>query len=90
MRALVYTKQFQRDVKRSKKRGQDQTKLRAVIDVLLEGKTLAAKHRDHPLRGPWAGYREAHVAPDWLLIYQVAGNELIAVRLGSHQDLFDE
>jgi len=42
------------------------------------------------LKGDWRGYRDAHIEPDWLLIYRVADNELHLVRTGSHADLFDE
>lgn len=42
------------------------------------------------MRGIWKVYREAHIEPDWLLIYRVVGNELRLVRTGSHADLFAE
>jgi mRNA interferase YafQ len=41
------------------------------------------------LKGDWSGYRDAHIEPDWLLIYRIAGDELHLVRTGSHADLFD-
>jgi len=44
--------------------------------VLLEEKRLPARYKDHPLKGEWAGYRVAHIAPDWRLIYRVSGDEL--------------
>ena len=37
-----------------------------------------------------ARYREVHIAPDWLLIYQHDGDELRLVRTGRHADLFRE
>ncbi|MDR0948861.1 MAG: type II toxin-antitoxin system YafQ family toxin [Lachnospiraceae bacterium] len=30
---------------------------------------LPESKRDHILTGNWDGYRECHIAPDWLLIY---------------------
>ena len=65
-------------------------KLRAVLASLIPQEPLTARSLDHPLRGIWKGYREAHIEPDWLLIYRVAGNELRLVRTGSHADLFKE
>ena len=65
-------------------------KLRAVLASLIRQEPLTARSLDHPLRGIWKGYREAHIEPDWLLIYRVAGNELRLVRTGSHADLFKE
>ena len=58
--------------------------------ALIEQEPLSARHRDHRLRGIWKGYREAHIEPDWLLIYGVEGDELQLVRTGTHSDLFRE
>ena len=65
-------------------------KLRALLASLVEQEPLSARRRDHPLRGIWKGYREAHLEPDWLLIYRVDGHELRLVRTGTHSDLFKE
>ena len=86
----VRSTQFKRDVRRAKKRGRDLGKLRAVLSSLILQEPLTARHLDHPLRGIWKGYREAHTEPDWLLIYRVTGSELRLVRAGSHTDLFRE
>jgi mRNA interferase YafQ len=40
------------------------------------------------LRGDYQGFRECHIAPDWLLVYAVDDNQLTAARTGSHSDLF--
>ena len=90
VRTAVRSGQFRRDVKRAEKRGKDISKLRELIRLLLAGKALPARYRDHPLRGSWKGYRDAHLEPDWLLIYRPAGDELHLVRTGSHADLYDE
>ena len=44
---------------------------------------------DHALNGNWKDFRECHIAPDWLLIYQVRENELLLVltRTGTHAEL---
>ncbi len=86
----VRSTQFKRDVRRAEKRGKDLTKLRVLLASLIQREPLAARHLDHPLRGIWKGYREAHIEPDWLLIYRVQGAELHLVRTGSHSDLFKE
>ena len=64
--------------------------LRDLILLLLVGDPLPERCRDHPLRGNWKGYRDAHIEPDWLLIDRVSGDEFHLVRIGSHADLFDE
>jgi len=84
----VRSSQFKRDVRKAKARGKDLAKLRSFLSSLIEQEPLSARHRDHPLRGIWKGYREAHLEPDWLVIYRVESDELHLVRTGTHSDLF--
>lgn len=86
----VRTGQFRRDVKRAEKRGKDLGKLRELLGLLLAGDDLPASYKDHPLKGDWKDYRDAHIEPDWLLIYRVVGEELQLARTGTHSDLFNE
>lgn len=88
MRTLVRSRQFRRDVECSKQRGKDLTKLRELLSTLIAGQDLAQQYQDHPLKGIWKGYRDAHIESDWLLIYRVVGDELQLVRAGTHADLF--
>ena len=83
----VRSSQFKRDVRRAKLRGKDLGKLLAL---LIQQEPVSARHRDHPLRGIWKSYREAHIEPGWLLIYRTKGDELHLVRTGAHSDLFTE
>lgn len=62
------TSRFKRDLKTVQRRGYDLRLLTAVIQTLANGELLAEKHKDHPLSGAWAKYRECHITPDWLLI----------------------
>ena len=80
--------QFKRDVRKARARGKDLGKLRVLLESLIDQEPLAARHRDHPLRGIWNRHREAHIEADWLLIYRVKGDELHLVRTGTHSDLF--
>jgi len=70
------------------KRGADEKKLTAIIGALATDDSLPPQARPHPLVGDWKGYMECHIAPDWLLIYQLADDELILIRTGTHADLF--
>ena len=70
------------------RRNKDQAKLFQVVETLLAGRPLPAKHRDHPLTGNWTNRRDCHIEPDWLLIYQLRGDDLILERTGSHSDLY--
>lgn len=81
---------FKRDVKRLQKRGKDTRKLARLLTILIEEAPIPLSYRDHPLKGNWSGFRDAHIEPDWLLIYRVVGDELQLARTGSHADIFDE
>ena len=88
MLELKTTSKFRRDYKAMKKRGLDMSELETVIDMLLAEKALDEKYRDHDLHGLYEGYRECHIQPDWLLIYEIDGNDLYLDRTGTHSDLF--
>lgn len=90
MLELVTTGQFRKDYKRVKKRGYDMSLLEEVIDLLLKEQPLEERHRDHGLVGDYAGFRECHILPDWLLIYAIDKKQLILIasRTGTHSDLF--
>ncbi len=90
MYAIRPTTRFQKDLKRMEKRGYNIALLTDIIKKLANGEQLPEKNRDHALVGDFIGCRECHVAPDWLLIYEIADSELILylTRTGSHGDLF--
>ncbi len=84
------TARFQKDLKRVQKRGYDLSLLTVILKKLADGEALPEKNRDHSLSGDYSGCRECHIAPDWLLIYEIADDELILylTRTGTHSDLF--
>ena len=84
------TTQFKKDYKLAKRRGMNLNLLKEIIFKLANAEPLEAKHKDHPLSGDWAGYREFHIQPDWLLIYHIEDNVLVLTltRTGTHSDLF--
>lgn len=85
------TTQFKKDYKRARQRGHDMEKLKTVVTLLANGTPLPESYHDHSLLGkPYAGYRECHIEPDWLLVYKITEDVLILslYRTGSHSDLF--
>lgn len=86
----VTSKAFNRDIKRLAKRGKNLGKLKVLLDLLFEEKPLPLNCHDHALKGQWAGFRDLHIEPDWLLIYYIEGEELYLTRTGTHSELFDE
>jgi mRNA interferase YafQ len=88
MRKAKLTAQFEKDVKRVEKRGYEMRRLSVLIAALVREEMLDPRYKDHPLKGNYAGMRECHIAPDWLLIYQADKDTVFLTRTGSHADLF--
>ena len=84
------TTKFQKDLKRIQRRGYDLSLLAEIIKKLAEGKPLPEKNKDHILVGDYIGSRECHITSHWLLVYEIADNDLILylTRTGTHSDLF--
>ena len=87
---IVSSNRFRKDLKLAIKRGYNIKLIDDVVNKLAMQKTLEEKYKDHELTGDFKGFRECHITPDWLLIYQIDGNELILylTRTGTHSDLF--
>lgn len=83
------TTQFKKDYKTAIKRNLPIELLDEVIKMLSDGTPLPEKNKDHALSGNWAGFRECHVQPNWLLIYRIDGDVLILTltRTGIRSDL---
>ena len=84
----VYTRQFERDLKRLKKRRKNIEKLKIILSTLIQEEALDSIHKDHKLIGNWLGRRECHIESDWLLIYKTEDDRIIFERTGSHSDFF--
>ena len=90
MYKIVYTNRMKKDVKLMKRRGKDMSKLVSVLSQLAGGGSLPVQYRDHSLTGNLRDFRECHIEPDWLLMYQIFEDTLIlsATATGGHADLF--
>ena len=73
---VKYTTSFKKDYKRAIKRGLKIELLEQVVALLAMGEPLPDKNRDHDLSGDWAGHRECHILPDWLLVYRIEDDTL--------------
>jgi len=74
----ITTSKFVKDYARIKKRGKNLEKLK-----------IAAQYRDHALTGECAGCRECHIEPDWLLMYEIKGDDMVFLHTGTDSDLFE-
>ncbi len=88
---IVRTKRFKTAYKRVKNlKGFKKEIFSEVIETLASGNKLNEKYRDHKLTGNLKDFRECHLAPDILLLYQIDNGILILtlVSIGNHAQLF--
>lgn len=91
MRTIERTNQLKRDYKRELK-GQHRATLeddfREVLKLLVTDQPLPERYHDHALTGNWREFRDCHIKPDLVLIYQKPDDgRLVLARLGSHSEL---
>ena len=90
MYSLEFTNQYLKDLKLARKRKLDENKLNEIIRILISGKSLPSKYKNHMLTGQFKNLFECHINPDWLLIY--SRNKTLKliklIRTGTHSDLF--
>jgi len=89
---VKFTSAYKKDYKRAKKCGLDINLLDDVVEELRQGHQLDPRYHDHELRGNWAGFRECHIQPDWLLVYLIEDDilTLTLTNTGTHADIFDK
>jgi mRNA interferase YafQ len=94
-RASDHARQFAKDWARLSASGRhDMTRLKqAMLLLIANEQPLGPEWLDHALKGEWADHRECHIGGDFLLIYQLQGDDkretVIFVRAGSHAELFE-
>lgn len=80
---------FRDDTKRLYKRNiMVQDEIAPIVEKLLNQEPLPAKHKDHPLKWDYAGYRDCHICADLVLVYKVQNDTLYLSRIGRHRDIF--
>lgn len=86
-RDVTLTNAFKRDIKKIT------TELTTpqwieVMNCLLNDLPLPAKYCDHQLQGKLKQYRDCHVKPDLVLLYEYGSDtDLILHRLNTHSEL---
>lgn len=88
---IVRTKRFKTAFKRIKRLPGFKEKIFIeIVNIIVSGSKLSAEYRDHQLTGNLKKFRECHVAPDILLIYQIDQGILVLtlVSIGNHSQLF--
>lgn len=88
MLPIIYTTSFKKDYKLIIKQQKNVKKIDDILHHLANFLPLDQRFRDHKLSNNYAGKRECHIEPDWLLIYEITAEGLILYRTGSHSELF--
>ena len=89
MLKAIYSGKFKKEVKIAQKRGKNIEKLKNIISDIINEIPLAPKNRNHKLKGEFQNYWECHIEPNWLLIYKKTNIDVIFLRTGTHNDLFE-
>lgn len=87
---IITTKRFEKNVKLCRKRGYPMSKLRKVLDLLIDNGSLPPEYKPHKLSGNLDNQWECHITSDWIMTWQQHDQELILLMLatGTHSDLF--
>lgn len=92
-RELHIARSFKIDFKKLNKSEKEDT--REAVNKLQKDEPLDAKFKDHALHGNYEGFRECHIHPDLLLVYEKTDNPkediylLSLARVDSHTNIFD-
>ena len=89
-REIRITSSFKKDIK--KLSNSEISETRSVVLKLQLDLPLEDKYKDHSLKGKYKNFRECHIRPDLLLIYQKTDNNelhiLSLLRINSHSNIF--
>lgn len=91
MYEIYFTNEFKKQLKLMMKRGKSADVMNKAIEILGETGTLpVVPYRTHKLSGNLANHWEAHLEPDWLLIWKADHYKvtLTLTNTGTHADLF--
>lgn len=93
MYELAFTKSFKKSIKKvlqSKDREIVKERLVVIVETIRQRKALSRKYKDHSVHGAYVGYRECHIKPDVLLLYEIDEQRSLVtlVSIGSHSELF--
>ena len=90
MYRLITTNTFEKNVVRCAKRGLSLDLLQKAVEQLENYGVLPPNYKPHILSGKYNGYWEAHIKPDWLLIWikNDIQKTITLIGTGTHSDLF--
>ena len=92
MRNIDFSSSFKKDLKKVIKYPEyNQKKFNEYASLLANGQPLPANTKDHPLAkhspAEYKGFRDYHLAPDIVVIYELNEDSVIFRRIGKHNNL---
>ena len=91
MYEICYTNEFKKQLKLMMKRGKNADVMNVAIETLGKTGTLPViPCRTHKLSGNFVNHWEAHLEPDWLLVWKIDKKKITITltNTGTHSDLF--
>lgn len=90
MYSINYSKRFEKDLKRCKKRGLNIQLIKDAVTLLAATGSLPLKYHPHKLASQKQETWECHIQPDWLMTWQQNDTELtlLFLQTGTHSDFF--
>ena len=88
---VKYSNNFQKSFKKLLKQDVElERDFKKVLDILIEGKKLPEKYRDHKLKGDLEGFYDFHLRHDLVVIryYINIENKIIFHQIGTHSQVF--
>jgi len=87
---IITTNTFEKNAVKCAKRGLSLDLLQKAVEQLEKDGKLPPEYKPHILSGNLKGYWEAHIKPNWLLIWLINSTEktITLIDTGSHSDLF--
>jgi addiction module RelE/StbE family toxin len=89
MREIRFTTRFDHDYARLERNGLvNWADFQHFLYLLAKYDELPPEYDEHPLTDNWAGYQDAHLENDVVVIFKRFRREVRLHRIGTHADLF--
>ena len=87
---IIRGTKFKKDFKKYIKDEKTIKEFERIITKLVSWEKLEEKYLDHQLKWRYLKFRECHIKPDLLLIYEIDKNKLFLYlfRIWTHSELF--
>lgn len=85
--SITFTSRYKKDAKVYKHDKKFKDDLKAVLYLLQYDLPIPESYNNHPLHGEYEGEWDIHIRPNLVLIYHITDEEIMLVRIGTHNKL---